>query len=205
MQKYEYNINEEYLLRANQIAEDFRQFTYGCRVLFLIQRHKDGGHTNNSKLRMYVVRDTEEWINALGKLLQEKDQHPEIALRIYQTLNSRNIKKAIHTLKQMQLDADYYDEPSMVSFYIDIKNRWVSALMKKPNKAESNFLIDVDTKEKEEIKAVDDALSQINIEVLLKYPTKNGWHYVTKPFNPNLFVAMENVEIKTDAMMLLAY
>ena len=55
MERSEYkNVDDIYVGEALDIAEQHEGFTDGCRVLFLIQRHSDGGHTNNSKLRSYI-------------------------------------------------------------------------------------------------------------------------------------------------------
>lgn len=207
MQKSEYkNIKEEYIAEAKIKASLFEGFTNGVRVMFLIQRHRDGGHTNNSKLRMYITRDRDEWMIAIAKMLQERDEYPEIPLRIYQTLNPRNVKKAIRTLKELQLANDYADDESMENFYIDIKNRWVSALMKPCNKAAANFLIDIDTTDEATLYRVNGSLVALGLSgPIITYQTKNGWHYITPPFNPNLFPAMDKVEVKKDAMMLLDF
>lgn len=207
MQKYEYkNMDEAYVQDALSKASRFQKFTTGVRVLFLLQRHRDGGHTNNSKLRMYITRNPDEWVNAYAKLLQEKDQYPDIPLRIYQTLNPRNVKKAIRTFKENQLENDYADHESMENFYIDIKNRWVSALMKPCNKDAADFLIDVDTEDQAVIDQVEAAIAELKlVGPITFYKTKKGWHYITPPFNPNLFPKIENVGVQKDAMMLLAY
>jgi hypothetical protein len=47
-------------------------------------------------------------------------------------------------------------------------------------------------------------LSELKVEIVAKYQTKNGTHLITKPFNPNLFNG-EFGEIKKDALMLLDY
>lgn len=207
MQKYEYkNMDMAYVNDAMGVASRFQRFTTGVRVLFLLQRHRDGGHTNNSKLRMYITRNSDEWVEAFAKLLQEKDQYPDIPLRVYQTLNPRNVKKAIRTFKENQLANDYADNESMENFYIDIKNRWVSALMKPCNKDAADFLIDVDTEDQATIDQVEAAIAELRLGgPITLYKTKKGWHYITPPFNPKLFPKIENVELKKDPMMLLAY
>jgi hypothetical protein len=202
------NIDSFYKDQAVQIAVRFPDFTEGCRVLFLIQRASDGGHTNNSKLRTYITRNNDEWIEALAKLLQEKEQYLEIPLRIYQTLNARNIEKGIRQYKMMQLEADYYDTESRHWFYLDARNRIVSALMR-PNVAETSlFLIDVDTQGDEIVANICNDLQYLPDGGSLyvdSYATKNGTHIITKPFNPSLLKLPENCEMKKDAMMLLAF
>ena len=76
-----------------------------------------------------------------------------------------------------------------------------------PNcKAEKYFLFDVDTKEYEDIFVIRGSIEDCTNIVSL-YETANGYHFITEPFNPNEFMNLgfKNVEIKKDAMMLLAY
>src|SRR3990167_2006161 len=198
------NIKEVYKAEAEDIAEQHNDFTDGCRVLFLIQRHSDGGHTNNSKLRAYITQNTEEWIVALGKLLHEKEQYPSIPLRIYQSLNERNIEKGIMHFKHMMLDADYYDTESRIGFYLDVRNRIVSALMKPPSAAQSYFLYDCDTQDEVLLAALREDLQQ-HTKIVHEYPSKSGRHIITEPFNPNLINLPAMIEYKKDAMMLLKF
>lgn len=200
------NIDTFYADQAVQIAGRFPDFTEGCRVLFLLQRASDGGHTNNSKLRTYITKNNDEWIEALAKLLQEKEQYLEIPLRIYQTLNARDVEKGIRQYKMMQLEADYYDTESRQWFYIDARNRIVSALMR-PNVAKTSlFLIDIDTKDVAVFEDVMLCLKSLSVNPFVdNYETKNGFHIIVNPFNPALLVLPENCELKKDSMMLLAY
>jgi hypothetical protein len=44
---------------------------------------------------------------------------------------------------------------------------------------------------------------ELGVEILKSYRTKNGWHIITKPFNPSLW--KHESEIKKDALILLAF
>ncbi len=205
MERSEYkNVPEEFVVAAQAIADKHDAFTGGCRILFLIQRHSDGGHTNNSKLRSYISRNDEEWITALSKLLHEKAQYPHLPLRVYQSLNARNIKKGIMHFKHAMLDADYYSEDQMQGFYLDVRNRIVSALMKPPSAAESFFLYDCDTQDEATLATLREELTKYT-NIVHEYPSKSGVHIITGPFNPNLAKLPPLVEYKKDAMMLLAF
>ena len=198
------NIEDIYVAEAHDIAEQHNDFTAGCRILFLIQRHSDGGHTNNSKLRAYISRNSEEWIVALSKLLHEKEQYPQLPLRIYQSLNSRDIEKGIMHFKHAMLDADYYDTESRIGFYLDVRNRIVSAIMKPPSAAQSYFLYDCDTQDESVLATLREEL-QRHTKIIHEYPSKSGRHIITEPFNPNLAKLPALIEFKKDAMMLLKY
>lgn len=194
------------------LLEKFKNYTHGTRVLFLIHRNKEGGGTNNTKLRKIVTRSKEEYGEKLVELLAE--QHNAaidgIPLRIYACVNARDINKAIREFKQQQLDADYYDEESRYNFYYDIKNRFISALMKPSSKAESNFLLDVD---RQDITNVLDQIAEhaaaekhtSEVKVLDIFKTKNGYHIITEPFNPAIVEGIENVSVNKDGLLLLSY
>lgn len=205
MERSEYkNIKDEFLSEAQRIADEHSDFTDGCRVLFLIQRHSDGGHTNNSKLRSYISRSDTEWITTLAKLLQEKAQYPYLPLRIYQSINARNIEKGIMHFKHAMLDADYYNLEQRQGFYLDVRNCIISALMKPPSAATSFFLWDCDTQDENILTPFRVELTK-HANIVHEYPSKSGIHIITSPFNPNLIQPPKEIEFKKDSMMLLAF
>jgi hypothetical protein len=173
----------------------------------LTWRGKDGGNATRPD-RIAIKRITtneEEFDKAFDELAVLKSQSKN-PLRIYSSVNSRDIKKAQREFKQRQLDADYFDEDSRNQFYLDIKNRWISCLMKQNCREETLFLIDID----EEVTDQDckvlarEHLKNLGVEIVYEYPTKNGTHIITKPFNPNLFNTNFG-EVKKDALLLIDY
>ncbi len=200
--KKEVNISQDILNEAEVIMGQFKFFVDGYRVLFLIHRSKEESvSANNDKVRKIISKNKDEFKTALISLLQDFYNTDNI-LRIYSCVNARDINKAIRQFKQEQLDADYYDIESKNSFYIDVKNRFIGALMKPASRTETQFILDCDSMKEQE-----DALkkvAELEIEVIKMYPTKNGWHIITKPFNPNLFL-VENVGINKDGLILLKY
>lgn len=204
--KIESNVKYDILLKSNHIYDEFKFFTDGVRVMFLIHRNKEGGETNNTKVRKVITRDSEEFRLELIKLIDEKERS-ELPYRIYSSVNARDIEKAIRQFKFEQLEADYYDDESRHGFYYDSKNRFVGALMTPSSrmKDQSYFIFDVDDEEGRDV--MGDALSALGncgANIVIQYKTKNGWHIVTEPFNPNTF-SCPGVEIKKDGLLLLAY
>jgi len=181
------------------------EYRAGLRVLFLIRRSKEGGGTNNDKIKKYVVNGEDEYNERLETLERERKDLLEkgIVTRIYASLNRRDINKAIREFKRQQLEADYYDEENKNRFYLDVKNKWISALMKPSSRADNLFLIDIDI-EKVSTKVIE-TLEAINAETKLTYKTKNGWHIITTPFNPAELNGIDGVEVKKDALMLVSY
>jgi len=189
------NINKE----TEKILEKFDGFTDGVRFLMLIHRTKDGGNDNNRKTFRKISTNQDEFENILDEMITIKKTANK-AYRIYSCVNSRNINKAIKLFKQKQLDADYYDEDSKNSFYLDIKNRWISSLMKPQSKADNSFLIDIDEDDNKE--KAEQIICNLVGRNFKKFNTKNGYHFITPPFNPQL---MEGFEIKKDGLLLLSW
>ncbi len=209
--KVEANIKADVVLRANHIFDEFKEFTDGVRCLFLIHRNKEGGETNNTKFRKIISKDSEEFRLELIKLVDEKERagiaNPPIPYRIYSCVNARDIEKAIRQFKFEQLEADYYDSESRHSFYYDTKNRFVGALMSPSSRVKDSglFILDVDNVEGRDMmgEALTE-LARLDIEIVRQYSTKNGWHILTKPFNPGLFTISE-IGINKDGLLLLSY
>lgn len=184
-------------MKEKKIFEKFGNYdiTSGYRLLILIDR--DIQKRNRDASIKKISRNKEEFIEALEFLLKNKKEGE----RIYSCVNERDINKAIRIFKQNQLDADYYDDESKYSFYLDIKNRWISSMMKPQAKKTSYFLLDIDTKDKEELADIKNRLCKISANYV-RYETKNGYHFICPPFNPEL---LAGVEIKKDGMLLLDY
>ena len=185
--------------KVEKILEKFGGFdiTSGYRMLMLIDRSKNGKDRNPKKSVRKISKNRKEFVEILQEFLDIKKEGE----RIYSCVNERDINKAIRIFKQNQLDADYYDEESRYSFYLDIKNRWISAIMRPQAKKESYFLLDIDTKDKKEVDEIKTRLCKISSN-FIKYETKNGYHIICPPFNPEL---LTGVEIKKDGMLLLDY
>ncbi len=172
-------------------------FTDGIRGILLLRRNKDGEEGNaQRKAIKRISRSTEEW-RALVCELRDIQQSTHQGYRIYSSVNSRDISKAIHEFKRRQLETDYGNVYEFHSFYCDIKNRFFSCLMNPNCRSTSHFLIDCDTPEEYE-----HAMLQLRGSglIMFQYPTKNGMHIITQPFNPSDY---GNMQIKKDELMFI--
>ena len=175
----------------------FKDHIDGVRVLFIIARKEVKG---NKKMHKRISRNAEEFAQQLEELLIIQ-RESEIPLRIYSSVNSRDVNKAIRKFKETQLQNDYDNESNKLDFYCDVKNRFLSALMVPSSRSSRNFLIDID--DPAQLDKCKEVLSPLT-EILLEYPTKNGFHLVVKPFNVSL-LNLPDVTINKDGLMLLAY
>lgn len=199
--------------KADAILDDFKHFTSGIRVLFLIYRTKEkeidkvrGDDTNvgrhHQHIRCTVVNGPEELKSALVGYLDEQ-LTSTLSLRVQLAVNERNIEKGIREFKRQQLEADYYDPDSRAAFYLRVKDRFVSAIMKPASRKTSWFLIDCDsTEEHSEILV---KLAELKVGILKQYATKNGWHVVTEPFNRRLLGDEHQDKVHPDGLLLLTW
>jgi hypothetical protein len=172
-------------------------FTDGIRGLLLLRRNKDGEEGNaQRKAIKRISRDTHEW-KAFVRELHELQQTSHEGYRIYSSVNSRDISKAIHEFKRRQLETDYGNAYEYHTFYCDIKNRFFSCLMNPNCRSQNNFLIDCNSQEEYEHAHLQLRNSGL---VLMDYKTRNGYHIITLPFNPNDY---GNMQIKKDELMFI--
>ena len=174
-------------------------FRHGIRVLMRNSRPKDGAPSrlSDSKSMRIITSSIEEFNEAL--LFLNNNRFPNE--RIYGSVDPRNLGSAIRLFKHRQLDADYSDSRSLQRFYVDIEHSWISCLSSETSRSRKSFLIDCDT---EEQSINTQKFLDLNPELLVHhYKTKNGYHYITIPFDPRAIVG--GGEIKRNAMMLWAW
>lgn len=172
-------------------------FTDGVRGLMLLWRTKDGAQGNSQRKAIKrISHNTDDWKETVRELsyIQQDSHH---GYRIYSSINKRDMQKAIHEFKRRQLEIDFGDVYAHELFYRDIKNRFFSCLMNPNARIQNNFLVDCDTKKEYEYAKLELRDSGL---IIWEYATKNGWHIITAPFNPNDYRAMQ---IKKDELMFI--
>lgn len=190
--------------KSKSIFNNFVDFSDGCRMLILLERKKDGGH-NKEERRTLQTRfsfSSEEYAKAIKELLLMRVLYPES--RLYSSVNARNVKKVIRQIETELLDCHYADEERRMFTYNKLIKSARHFVMQQNCSETSLFIIDVDNEEGKDVQG--EALQEcerLGVEILKIYPTKNGFHIVTKPFNPTLW--KHKAEIKKDALILLDY
>lgn len=184
-----FNVEEE----SARISQKFYDFSDDIRVLMLIDRVK--GKTISQK----ISANKEDFSKIVTDLLRIKLNEQNTCLRIYSTVNSRCLKKAIRLFKHQQLDIDYADNDSQTSFYKNLSARFISSLTRPDSRKTKYFMLDLDSKRLDELLA---ELLKLEVKIVSYYESKKGWHIVTEPFNPGI-LKFEDCEIKKDAALLL--
>lgn len=173
----------------------------GYRILMLMKRNKDRAEgelrTTDRKNVKVIVCGVEQFDQELARLsaMRFPDE------RIYSSINARSMHKAIRMFKERQLQNDYESTKNKEAFYFDIQNRFLSCLQNPSCKLCSLFLIDVDHKIMDKLEATKELLSK-HTEIVFEQETINGFHLVTKAFNPSLVEFMD-LSIKKDDLLFL--
>lgn len=183
-----------------KVLEHPEQFKEGVRILMRVLRNKDGGVGNVDRHSTKIITKNPEEFDRAFKSLVETAQPNE---RIYSTVDTRDPAKAIRKFKETMLANDYDRNPQ--DFYLDISNRWVSALQQPTARASNLFLFDFDSTD--QVREGCDALSSHNTtaKYVHGYITKNGAHIITEPFNYTKLPEWMHPMIHKNAMMLWAY
>lgn len=176
------------------------EFGTGTRVVMLKGRYKDGLAEQRTITR--VTHSMSHWKQTVEELAEMSIEGE----RIYATAGERCLLKASRRFKETQLQADYDDDP--MRFYKTIEARWASCLMQGSSQKDRVWLFDIDSEE--ERAKVDEALERFQNKVreypvFYSYPTKNGRHYLSKPFNKSLLPDDVRGLLSDNALALIGY
>lgn len=175
----------------------------------VLQRKKDhvgvrlGGSNNNSRLiKAYHI-------NSIEKLLIHKEEMVKLAeifnARIGINLNPRSFEKTA-----FQLLEKVAHQMQNKNFY-DVRKAYDSVCGNYHAEMDKRWIVDVDTKEEEAVTRVENCIKvcheQIknrDYKILARIETKNGYHFISNPFNLELFRnAQPHVEVHKNNPTLL--
>jgi hypothetical protein len=148
----------------------------------------------------------EEREKRLKELRGVASVYPEYKWRIYETINWRDLRKTYFNWQKKMLDWQRTDIDGTMDWLDKVHSEWLSTMMTPECRCKENllFLIDKDDKDEFSTEKLNDYLEDCNIEVLEKYETPGGWHYITKSFNTSgINIFMFNCEIHTDGLRLV--
>lgn len=179
-------------------------FKQGVRLVMRVWRNKE--HEEGRRPGKTVITGTvDEWEAATTNLLAESIRGE----RVYASAECRDVERAIRVFKERQLAADYDAPIPRHDFYHNCFQRWISCLGSPAASAEKLFLFDCDTLEDYERLKADMAAAPAEYvgadKVLHTYPTKNGTHVVTKPFNPGLLGIESRRLLQKNPLLLVGW
>lgn len=175
-------------------------------VVFFVSRNKDNKDISNFKERKmsFVVNDNYDYYKLMGKFYDfvNKGLDGELS-RFYISVNKRDDAKVHKALLHYLIDHPEFDLSK-------IESKIASIAGQTENRAESKWLIDIDTIDKSLVSNFFKDLPNYIDQDLISIPTQsaNGWHVIVNHgFDARKLMEKygEVVEIKRDGMELVAY
>lgn len=201
---------EKIKTEASDIVESLNPiFTTGPRCVLLLQRAKDGGSQKDDSRRTFhfdVYYTKEEMVRSLEKALLLHYFNLPRPTRVYLSVNERDQNVAARNVLETIVESFYQPEDNKFAVYKKLFKNPRTHLMQTNAKVHTKFLIDIDS-DGTESDLTGPLLSfcgENNITVHELRPTKNGYHAVTDPFNPNILPKGIG-EIKPDGLLCLKY
>ena len=176
------------------------------KVLLLLPRKKENEKIATEKMQhrkcfRKVWSKPEEREARIRELEAIAGMYPEYKWRIYETVNWRDLRKAYYEFQKRIIDWQRSDKENTMEWLQYYNSEWVSNLMRPESKSnDSLFLIDKDDKDNQD--NFEKYLQKIHVDVVDKYETPNGFHYIVKPFDIRDLPKM-NVSVDRDGQRLV--
>lgn len=188
-----------------------QRFKTGARLLQRTARNKDKAIRRPDKIR--VSYSEAEYDKTLHEMLDDL----RAGERIYASVDERDVLAARRKFNSDLSFANFSEsEEHRLAFYRNLNARWNASLGAKASAKTKLFLFDVDSDDESVLSLILATLDIIARDYLTtdattreldvySYPTKNGFHVVSNPFNPNLLEESMRDMLHTNALMLVAH
>lgn len=198
---------------------------YDCYVLLAVSRKKDNPSITNSQEIVFreVIKNPNDIVRKYNKIKAQivnyKDENNKsYPFYLYISLNARDSLKATFLL-QSKIDnwiQQTIGGADMSNMFKKVYCHFYSTLMMKKTITSSQkyFMIDLDTKDVNQLTALTRCFEIYNLKEELIQETKNGYHIKLKPFDIRLLLDTDwseygvddiDFEIKRDANLFLEY
>lgn len=159
-------------------------------VYMAFRRKKDNNSLASDCIRQ-IIRDP---ILDLG-ILKLKLKSRGGIWRIHKTVNKRSVSKAWR-----QLQHKIIDDPEIP---YKLESAWKTVLLQPASRGERKFMLDIDTLEPDHLELLNSRLKDNNIQIIESFPSPNGYHFVTLPFDVRIVNDLHFVSIHRDGYVFL--
>lgn len=149
-------------------------------------------------------RDYEKKVGQMFALCRNSDQK----MYVYVSVNARNVLNAADIFfdKEARLNAlARRGDTTHIGILRDLDEEWHSACMKQESRGTKYYLLDIDDKTEETREKLGELLFPYIGNYLIEQETRNGYHWIVKPFDVRLLLTsdIDNVGIETDGLLYL--
>ncbi len=125
---------------------------------------------------------------------------------VYVSVNSRNTLNALDIMSDKLNAYNKEARRGKKTFKKTAKaldQVWYSCCMKQEARGTKYFLLDIDTKNPETRKTLAEIVLPHSGPILVEQETRNGYHWIVKPFDVRLIKGVPNVGIQKDGLLYL--
>jgi len=195
------------------ICQDDFENPHNVHVLIALARSKNNpGLTANSQVMLRkICRNMNDYITKLEELKLQCENR-DLNFYLYVSVNPRDVTKAYKHFKKEMIGREnaalFNDNDEFYHYAKRIDQKWYTSLMKPQSKGTKRFLIDIDEVNEYVVDFVRDQLKYMRHpngyvpKIHYVKTTRNGYHMVTDPFNPQLLnVQKFDISIKKDGLL----
>lgn len=166
------------------------------------------GITKNKRVFFRIpVRSPESYQFTLEKLYADCER-TGLNMYIYVSVNARNTVKAYELFKKKMAEyeniamhgRDDFKEP-----LAKLDKTWYSACMKQYSRGTKYYLLDIDTKDTATRDILTEKVVPLSGEPFVKQETRNGYHWIVKPFDVRVLEGISNVGVQQDGLLYLGH
>jgi hypothetical protein len=177
-----------YFLMGLARPKNNRDITKAQRVFFRIPvRSMDSYHYNLRKLEADCERTG-------------------LNMYMYVSVNARDTVKSYENFKKKLVEYENQAMHGKEDFrkpLMNLDKTWYSACMKQNARGTKYYLLDIDTKDPATRLKIANAILPLVKTVLIEKETRNGYHWIVKPFDVRVIKDIPNVSIQTDGLLYL--
>lgn len=185
---------------------DFKEFNnYFVMGLSRPKNNKSVGKKDRVFYR-YPVNSADSYRETLERM--EADcVRTGLKMYVYVSVNSRDTTKAFehfNILKaKYEAEARRGKPANLNKLYTKMDKVWYGVCMKPHARGSKYFLVDIDNKTPELREKIAKILSTNGYEVLVEKETRNGFHWITKPFDVRLLSGIPDVGVQKDGLLYI--
>lgn len=152
----------------------------------------------------YPVRSAESYVHTMRKM--EADcERTGLKMYIYVSVNARDTSKAYEHFSILKVkcesEARRGSPKALYNLYTRLDKVWYGVCMKPHSRGTKYFLLDIDNKTPELRLRLANILIANKVDVLVERETRNGYHWIVKPFDVRLVSGIPDVGVQKDGLL----
>lgn len=174
-------------------------------IMGLARPKNNKGITKSQRVFFRIpVRSPESYKFGLEKLKADCER-TGLKMYMYVSVNARNTLNAYENFKRKQAEYEIqaiHGKKEYLQMLPIMDKLWYSCCMQPNARGTKYFLLDIDTKDPYVILHLRDTVKKTT-DILLETETRNGFHWIVRPFDVRIIDPFINVTVQKDGLLYL--